>query len=184
MGEEMEEWSFFNSMGRSSDHSLPLRTPDKHGVGVSVKQRFRWAQKHEAGLVHGDEGGSSFVQVRGGVGNGGLVSMTPRASQTVGRANSSYSKSNSTQSTPTKSLSKPPSSGFRSRGVDGSVGGGARARNFAALYKGMPISCCPATVVNSVEVPYFDLKEDPSFWMEHNVHVRFIWSTIALHIVF
>ncbi|XP_023879431.2 kinesin-like protein KIN-12D [Quercus suber] len=157
--------------GRSSDHSLPLRTPDKHGVGVSVKQRFGWAQKHEAGSVHGDEGGSSSVQVRGGVGNGGLVSMTPRANRTVGRANSSYSESNSTQSTPTKSVSKPPSSGFRSRGVDGSVGGGARAGNFAALYKGMPISCGPATVVNSVEVPYFDLKEDPSFWMEHNVQV-------------
>ncbi|KAM3695150.1 hypothetical protein ACJW31_07G109700 [Castanea mollissima] len=158
--------------GRSSDHSLPLRTPDKHGVGVSVKQRFGWAQKHEAGSVHGDEGGSSLVQVRGGVGNGGLVSMTPRASRTVGRANSSYSESNSTQSTPTKSVSKPPSSGFRSRGVDGSVGGGgARAGNFAALYKGLPISCGPATVVNSVEVPYFDLKEDPSFWLEHNVQV-------------
>ncbi|KAM4088915.1 hypothetical protein ACB094_07G109200 [Castanea mollissima] len=154
--------------GRSSDHSLPLRTPDKHGVGVSVKQRFGWAQKHEAGSVHGDEGGSSLVQVRGGVGNGGLVSMTPRASRTVGRANSSYSESNSTQSTPTKSVSKPPSSGFRSRGVDG---GGARAGNFAALYKGLPISCGPATVVNSVEVPYFDLKEDPSFWLEHNVQV-------------
>ena len=52
------------------------------------------------------------------------------------------------------------------------------------LNKGMPISCGPAIVVNSVEVPYFDLKEDPLFWMEHNVQVRFIWSTIALHIVF
>ena len=40
--------------GRSSDHSLPLRTPDKHGVGVSMKQWFGWAQKHEGGSVHGD----------------------------------------------------------------------------------------------------------------------------------
>ena len=40
--------------GRSFDHSLPLRTPDKHGVGVSMKQRFGWAQKHEGGSVHGD----------------------------------------------------------------------------------------------------------------------------------
>ena len=55
MGEEMEAWSFFNSMGRSSDHSLPLRTPGKHGVGVSVKQRFEWAQKHEVGSVQAIE---------------------------------------------------------------------------------------------------------------------------------
>ena len=79
-----------------------------------------------------------MVQVRGGVGNGGLVSMTPRASQMVGRANSSYSESNSTQSTPTKSVSKPPSSGFRSRGVDRSVGGGARARNLLHCIKECP----------------------------------------------
>nr|POE76064.1 hypothetical protein CFP56_05031 [Quercus suber] len=26
--------------GKSFDHSLPLRTSDKHGVGVSMKQRF------------------------------------------------------------------------------------------------------------------------------------------------
>ena len=48
--------------GKSFDHSLPLCTLDKHGIGVSMKQR----------LVHGDEGGSSLVQVKGGVGNGGV----------------------------------------------------------------------------------------------------------------
>lgn len=49
---------------------------------------------------------------------------------------------------------------------------GGRGGNFAALYKGIPISSggC-TTVVNSVEVPHFDFKEDSSFWMEHNVQV-------------
>ncbi|KAL4281224.1 hypothetical protein GQ457_03G001460 [Hibiscus cannabinus] len=89
-----------------------------------------------------------------------------------GRATSScYSESNSTQSTPTKSVvSKPPVSGYRNK-VDGS--GGVRGGNFAALYRGMPSSssCGPVTVVNTVEVPHFDLKEDPSFWMDRNVQV-------------
>lgn len=167
--------------GKASDPALPLRTPDKHGVGFSGKNNFGWPQKHDPGSITGDlrdDGSNSSVQVRGGVGtgNGGLVSMTPRTSRTVGRAPSGYSESNSTQNTPAKSVNKPPSLGIRSR-VDGNAG--ARAGNFAALYKGLPISCGPPTVVNTVEVPYFELREEPSFWMEHSVQVTFIWSPIS-----
>ncbi|XP_035540732.1 kinesin-like protein KIN-12D isoform X2 [Juglans regia] len=159
--------------GKSSDPTLPLRTPDKHGAGFSAKNRFAWAQKHEPGLITGDsrDDGSNYSgQVKGVAGtvNGGLVSMTPRPARVVGRGASSYSESNSTQSTPSKSVSKPPSSGIRSR-VDGHTS--TRTGNFAALYKGLPISCSPATAVNTMEVPHFDLKEDPSFWMEHSVQV-------------
>lgn len=135
----------------------PLRTPDKH----AVKQRFGWAQSEMHDEMRTD-------------GRGALPSMTPRSTKTVvGKANSSYSESNSTQSTPTKSVSKPPNSGFRIKG-DGNNGGGGRSGNFNALYRGIPVSSgggFSATIVNTVDVPHFDLKEDPSFWMDHNVQV-------------
>ncbi|XWS54846.1 hypothetical protein CRYUN_Cryun10bG0124600 [Craigia yunnanensis] len=136
-----------------SDSTLPLKTPDKHGF--LSKNRFGRAK---------NEAAESDLR------NGGMMNMTPRVSRGIGRHNSScYSESNSTQSTPTKSVSKPPASGFRNK-FDGN--GGMRGGNFAALYKGVPSpSCGPPTVVNTVEVPHFDLKEDPSFWMDHNVQV-------------
>ncbi|XP_021285651.1 kinesin-like protein KIN-12D isoform X2 [Herrania umbratica] len=136
------------------DSTLPLKTPDRHGF--LSKKRFGWAK---------NEAAESDLR------NGGVMNMTPRVSRGMGRANSScYSESNSTQSTPTKSVSKPPASGLRNK-FDGN--GGMRGGNFAALYKGVPSSssCGPPTVVNTVEVPHFDLKEDPSFWMDHNVQV-------------
>ncbi|KAA3482395.1 phragmoplast orienting kinesin 2 [Gossypium australe] len=135
------------------DSTLPLKTPDKHGF--LSKTRYGWA-KNEA-----SESDSR---------NAGTTNMTPRVSRGIGKATSScYSESNSTQSTPTKSVSKPPVSGFRNK-FDGN--GGMRGGNFAALYRGVPSSSgVPVTVVNTVEVPHFDLKEDPSFWMDHNVQV-------------
>jgi kinesin family protein 15 len=33
------------------------------------------------------------------------------------------------------------------------------------------MSFAPVTVVNTAEVPHFELREDPSFWMENNVQV-------------
>ncbi|XP_062092244.1 kinesin-like protein KIN-12D [Humulus lupulus] len=153
---------------RVADPALPLRTPDKYGAGFSARQRFGWAaQKNELGATTGD---LHDLQVRGaGISNGGFANMTPRTTtRTVGRAGSNFSETNSTQSTPTKSVSKPPGSSLRSK-VDGV--GGARTGNFAALYKGTPIPSGSCTVVNTVEVPHFNLKEDPSFWMEHNVQV-------------
>ncbi|OMP01569.1 hypothetical protein COLO4_11727 [Corchorus olitorius] len=135
------------------DSTPHFKTPDKHGF--LSKNRFGWAK---------NEGAESDFRP------GGLTNMTPRVSRGIGRANAScYSESNSTQSTPTKSVSKPPASGFRNK-FDGN--GGVRGGNFSALYKGVPSSSCgPPTVVNTVEVPHFDLKEDPSFWMDHNVQV-------------
>ncbi|KAL5855677.1 hypothetical protein ACOSQ4_005479 [Xanthoceras sorbifolium] len=144
---------------KNSDHTLPLRTPDKHGVTYSSKQRFGWANKNESSM-----GGASELR------DDLRSMMTPRGTKTAGRATPSCSESNSTQSTPTKSVSKPPNSGFRSK-FDWNGNGNARAGNLAALYKGIPSSSGPATVVNTVEVPHFDLKEDPSFWMDHNVQV-------------
>ncbi|KAF5727235.1 hypothetical protein HS088_TW22G00924 [Tripterygium wilfordii] len=142
-----------------------LRTPDKHNFTSSVKNhRFAWPQKIYSSMIAKESRDDTVSVTRGG-----LVNATPRPSRTVGRANSGYSESNSTQSTPTKSVSKPPNSGFRSK-IDGNM---TRAGTFAALYKGMPSAAggLATTVVNTVEVPHFDLKEDPSFWMDHNVQV-------------
>ncbi|XP_050363080.1 kinesin-like protein KIN-12D [Argentina anserina] len=143
------------SKARVSD----LRTPERHGAAVSARKRFGWAQRTDSD----EDAVSGSAQVSRG---GGNVSWTPRIGRTIGKGGS---ESNSTHTTPTKSVSKPPTTGIRSK-VDGSVG--SRGGNVAALYKGIPISSGPcATVVNSVQVPHFDLKEDSSFWMEHNVQV-------------
>ncbi|KAF5745669.1 phragmoplast orienting kinesin 2 [Tripterygium wilfordii] len=142
-----------------------LRTPDKHIFASSAKnQRFGWPQKSDSSMIAKESRDDTMS-----VSRGGLVNATPRPSRTIGRANSGYSESNSTQSTPTKSVSKPPNSGLRGK-IDGNM---TRAGNFAALYKGMPSAAggLATTVVNTVEVPHFDLKEDPSFWMDHNVQV-------------
>ncbi|KAK7362682.1 hypothetical protein VNO77_04802 [Canavalia gladiata] len=134
-----------------------LRTPDKQ----LWKNRFGWAHKNDTASSFGDDRRGS------GVGNG---NVTPRLTRTAVRASSAAacSESNSTQSTPTKSVTKPPSSSIRSK-ADGSLS--ARLGNYAALYKGVPSSACTPTVVNTVEVPHFDLKEDSSFWINHNVQV-------------
>ncbi|GKD99164.1 hypothetical protein Tco_1383061, partial [Tanacetum coccineum] len=95
---------------------------------------------------------------------------TPRSCRTIGRGVSSgYSDVNSAQNTPTKSVNththtysntptksvnKPPNPGS-SRPPPG---GGSIRR--------LQNTC---TAVNTVEVPHFELKEDPSFWMDRNV---------------
>ncbi|GFY89976.1 phragmoplast orienting kinesin 2 [Actinidia rufa] len=159
--------------GKISDNAMPLRTPQKQGV--SSKNRFGWAQKNEStSSISESHDDMTMTNCRGvGNGNGGFMNVpTPRSTRTVGRANSTYSDCNSTQSTPTKSVTKPPNPGFFTVGGSRThVNGSARIGNYAALSKGIPVSCSSSSVVNTVEVPHFDLKEDPSFWMEHNVQV-------------
>ncbi|KAH6772638.1 hypothetical protein C2S51_011042 [Perilla frutescens var. frutescens] len=146
-----------------SDSSLPLRTPEKQGL--MSRNRFNWAQKSENpssnGVVELKEEGRVASNVN-----------TPGSTRAGGRATLSYSECNSLQSTPTKSVSKPPNPGFSVPSGSRTVSNmGARMANYAALSKGIPSSCNTSTIVNTVEVPYFELKEDPSFWMEHNVQV-------------
>ncbi|CAL0331344.1 unnamed protein product [Lupinus luteus] len=149
--------------GRGYESSmLPHRTPDKHGG----KHRFGWAQRNDAvSNLYDDKRGSS-------VGNGSLVNVTtPRVIRTVGRgvgsAATACSESNSTQSTPTKSVTKPSCSSIRSK-VDGN-NFNARLGNYApALHKGGMFT---PTVANTVQVSHFDLKEDSSFWINHNTQV-------------
>ncbi|XP_058069283.1 kinesin-like protein KIN-12D [Magnolia sinica] len=161
---------------KGPDAPLPFRTPEKHRVGSTApRNRFGWAK---------NDPGSNSVEIReeanrlptasrgAGFGNGGFTSMTPRSMRSFGRAASSHSESGSTQSTPTKSVNKPPNPGFcPSNGSRPPLSMGVRGGNFAALSKGISASSVPATIVNTVEVPYFELREDPSFWMDHNVQV-------------
>ncbi|KAA8545899.1 hypothetical protein F0562_020650 [Nyssa sinensis] len=164
--------------GKGSDAAMSLRTPEKQGL--SARQRFGWGQKNESSsnaTESCDEGRTEIVsymsQSSRGVGNGGFMNTaTPRSTRAVGRANSSYSESNSTQSTPTRSVTKPPNPALcLTGGSRPPANGGARMANFAALSRGIPIPGSSSTVVNTVEVPHFDLKEDSSFWLDHNVQV-------------
>ncbi|XP_047980300.1 kinesin-like protein KIN-12D [Salvia hispanica] len=147
-----------------SDTSMPLRTPEKYGA--MSRTRYNWAQKSE------NPSNDAAVELKE---DGRVASNanTPCSTRTGARGTLSYSECNSLQSTPTKSVSKPPNPGFSmpsgSRTVCSNMS--ARMGNYAALSKGIPSSCNTTTAVNTVEVPYFELKEDPSFWMEHNVQV-------------
>lgn len=148
-----------------STATLPLRTPEKQG-----KSRYGWAQRGDSSLGAVELKDEGRVEV---VGESKISNLnTPRSTRAdVRRANSSFCESNSTQSTPTKSVSKPPNPGFFLASGSRNPANGARISNFAALSKGMPICSNSVTVVNSIEVPHFELKEDSSFWMEHNVQV-------------
>jgi kinesin family protein 15 len=48
------------------------------------------------------------------------------------------------------------------------VSGAARGLRFGSA---APARGLQATVVNSEEVPHYELQENPSFWMENNVQV-------------
>ncbi|CAN8258819.1 unnamed protein product [Cochlearia groenlandica] len=138
---------------KNPDPGLPLRTPDKHrSLAAFSKNRFGWGEKCDSTANA----------------NAGSLNTTPKTGRVTGRASSCYSETNSTQNTPVKSVSKPPGSCYRT----GGGGGGGRAGGYASLYKGLSsASGQVSTVVNMVEVPHFSLKEDPSFWMDHNVQI-------------
>ncbi|KAJ4963751.1 hypothetical protein NE237_023690 [Protea cynaroides] len=164
--------------GKGYDATLPFRTPDKQGVGISTKNRFGWLHSNDAssnGSETREEGRTDVGNAHNHVPQSFRVigtNMTPRSVRTMGRATPTYSECNSTQSTPTKSVTKPLNPAFAPlSGSRPPVNVGVRTGNVAALSKGIPVSSAPSTVVNTPEVPHFELKEDPSFWMDHNVQV-------------
>lgn len=134
---------------------LPFLTPEK----AAGRSRFGWVPPRA------DEAPS-----RAGVG------ATPHSAMTTPRAHrgkAAASEGGSTHSTPTKSVAKP----AHSIGMSGSrppmSGGGLRGAGFGGLAgRGASMSLGPPTVVNSAEVPHFELREDPSFWMDNNVQVN------------
>lgn len=165
-----------NQIKGSDSQHLQFRTPEK---AAAARNRFGWVAKGEHGSMvveNGDElshqGPSQLPPLsRGpnlGIG-GGYGTNTPRSHRVAGKASSVHSDSSSTQSTPTKSVTKPTYSGFSGSRLP--VGVGNRMMSFSMASKGIPISSTPPTVVNTAEVPHFELKEDPSFWMDNNVQV-------------
>ncbi|KAM3254427.1 hypothetical protein ACQJBY_048124 [Aegilops geniculata] len=133
---------------------LPFRTPEK----AAARSRFGWAPPRADELPPR---------------MGATTMTTPRAHR--GKAvPAASSEGGSTHSTPTKSVSKP----AYSVGLSGTrpvTSGGARGPGSglgcSMAARGAPVSFGPATVVSSVEVPQFELREDPSFWMDNNVQV-------------
>ncbi|MCD9560462.1 hypothetical protein HAX54_019144 [Datura stramonium] len=157
---------------KASRYSDITRTPEKP---LSLpKGRYGWAQKSDSSsnsVEVGDEG-KADAGTCGGQSRTVAVNATPRSTRTIGRANSNYSESHSNQTTPSKSVTKPPNPAFSlASGSRPLATGATRIANYAALYRGVPISGNSSNVSDTVEVPHFDLKENPSFWLEHNVQV-------------
>ncbi|CAM0949200.1 unnamed protein product [Alopecurus aequalis] len=82
------------------------------------------------------------------------------AARRVHRAKTAHG--GSMQRKPTKSVTKP--------ACIGRTSGGARGLGLGTGYS-VPGRGLPAMVVNSEEVPHYELQEDPSFWTENNVQV-------------
>lgn len=141
---------------------LPFRTPEK----AAARSRFGWAPPRADELPPR---------------MGATTTTTPRAHR--GKAvPAASSEGGSTHSTPTKSVSKP----AYSVGLSGTrpvTSGGARGPGSglgcSMAARGAPVSFGPATVVSSVEVPQFELREDPSFWMDNNVQVCTLIFVVA-----
>lgn len=157
---------------KTSRYSDINRTPEKP---VSLpKGRYGWVQKagsSSSSVEVGDEG-KMDVGTCGSLSRIGAVNATPRSARTTGRANSNYSESHSNQTTPSKSVTKPPNPAFSLASSSRILATGAvRMANYASLYRGIPVSGNLSTVLDTVDVPHFDLKENPSFWLEHNVQV-------------
>ncbi|XP_062204039.1 kinesin-like protein KIN-12F isoform X2 [Phragmites australis] len=140
---------------------LPFRTPEKS----AARSRFGWVPPR----------GEELPPRAGGCATPYSAMTTPRAHRgKAAAAVPAASESGSTQSTPTKSVTKP-AYGVGMSGSRPPMSGGPRGSGFvlgfSAAGRGTPLSLGPGTVVNSAEVPHFELREDPSFWMENNVQV-------------
>lgn len=177
---------------KGPDQFFPLRTPEKLAAG---KGRFGWIPKCEqSGLASPESREDSLHQAQFpfppppplmtshvmNIGNG-YCAATPRSLTTGGKASSVHSGTSSTQSTPTKSVTKPIFNGFSNCRAP-QCGGTARAMNFLVSSKGIPLSSASPPVYFAAEVSHFDLKEDPSFWMDHNVQVQFVFLCLITSI--
>ncbi|KAL8156267.1 hypothetical protein AgCh_001386 [Apium graveolens] len=152
---------------RYIDTLLPLKTPEKQGV--LTDKSYGVSQKNVIGSNVSELEVDPSQYYTNGIGGFASV-ITPDLSRPNGKGN----LSKSTQSTPSKSVIRPPNPKLCLTGGGSgaaSVSGGARMANFAALSKGVPISSSSLTVVNTIEVPHLAIKEDSNFWMDHNVQV-------------
>lgn len=116
--------------------------------------------------------------------SGRFSTGTPRVLIRHGKA--AQSEPNSAHNTPARSASR--------ASLGGSLGGYATGTRSLQFTKGKDVSFSSSRVSRgisvansdfSVEVPHFELDEDPSFWKDHNVQVfffNFMFSRINLKV--
>ncbi|EEC69596.1 hypothetical protein OsI_38942 [Oryza sativa Indica Group] len=137
---------------------LPFRTPEK----AAARSRFGWVPPRGEEQPPPRVGGTPYS----------AVSTPGRHRGKSSAAAASEGGGGSTQSTPTKSVTKPAYSIGMSASrppMSGGQRGAGLGLGFSMAARGTPMSFAPVTVVNTAEVPHFELREDPSFWMENNV---------------
>lgn len=169
-------WSQKNDISsRETNATRGNRSPINHSESIGDTSFTPRSLNYTVSSETHHANGNAQQSNRGfGVGNGGSNYGTPRPVRTGGKASSNQSESSSNSSTPTKSVPRTMNNivsavtamnSFRIPGSQGSiVRTGHNSKNLA-------MASTPPTVVNTVEVPHFELNEDPAFWMDHNVQV-------------
>jgi len=176
------EWTPGKARSKMLDTAtLPVSTPERQGIGHVGRKRLALSSAHEC-CDEGQSEMANYLSQSVLTRNGSSFNLTPRVGGTAWRANRGHSEScASTQNTPARSVSKPPNPGFAPFSSLRHPGS-ARAGSYATLSRRFSVSSGQLCNVNTVEVPHFDLKEDPSFWMDHNVQVNGVrnWLWVAL----
>ncbi|CAL9172635.1 unnamed protein product [Musa hybrid cultivar] len=154
---------------------LPFRTPER----MVARHRLSLCPKSQPGVIGRETDDDSSYRGPGNqfppLSRGGRLGLgdehgltTTLTSKTAAKASSMQSDCSSTQSTPTKSAIRLANYGFgKSRPP---ISAGTRTMSLGVTSRPTQISSIPP-VVDSVEVPHFELQEDPSFWMDNNVQV-------------
>ncbi|CAL9129862.1 unnamed protein product [Musa textilis] len=154
---------------------LPFRTPER----MVARHRLSLCPKSQPGVIGRETDDDSSYRGPGNqfppLSRGGRLGLgdehglnTTLTSKTAAKAPSVHSDCSSTQSTPTKSAIRLANYGFgKSRPP---ISAGTRTMSLGMTSRPTQISSIPP-VVDSVEVPHFELQEDPSFWMDNNVQV-------------
>ncbi|URE39689.1 KISc [Musa troglodytarum] len=152
---------------------LPFRTPER----MVARHRLSLCPKSQPGVIGRENDDDSSYRGPGNqfppLSRGGRLGLgdehglnTTLTSKTAAKASSVHSDCSSTQSTPTKSAIRLANYGFgKSRPP---ISAGTRTMSLGMTSRPTQISSIPP-VVDSVEVPHFELQEDPSFWMDNNV---------------
>lgn len=159
----------------SDSPGLPFRTPER----MVARHRLSLCPKSQPGVIGRETDDDSSYRGPGNqfppLSRGGRLGLgdehgltTTLTSKTAAKASSMQSDCSSTQSTPTKSAIRLANYGFgKSRPP---ISAGTRTMSLGVTSRPTQISSIPP-VVDSVEVPHFELQEDPSFWMDNNVQV-------------
>ncbi|KAL2927570.1 Kinesin-like protein KIN-12D [Bienertia sinuspersici] len=131
----------------NTNNNTLLPTPERQSYG---RNRFGFPSFN-------DETTTTISSVRN-------ATFTPRVTSMSSKTYSSGNSDNTCAfNTPTKSVTKPPNPPSR-HPPNANPNPTPRPRRYS-------VSAALPSVVDTVHVPHFDLKENPSFWMDHNVQV-------------